>query len=48
MEKTLEIIMQIVLVAVLSWTAYMFNKAMTLASYHPYDETIYPKAKEEK
>ncbi len=43
MEKTIDIIMQIALVIVLSWTVYMFNKAMKEASYHPYDETIYPK-----
>ncbi len=36
MEKTIDIIVQIFLIAVLFWTLYMFNKAMHLAT-HPYD-----------
>ncbi len=35
MEKTIDVILQIILIIFLSWTVYMFNKAMRLATHHP-------------
>ena len=35
MEHILEILMQVILVIGLTWTAVMFAKCMHMATYHP-------------
>ncbi len=35
MEQTIQRVMEIVMVIVMTWTAFMFAKCMRIATYHP-------------